>query len=48
MLFVMETPENERRDVEEYLRSQSGPDFTPLTGLVAPDNDGAAGLLGFG
>lgn len=28
MLFVMETPENERRDVEKYLRSQSGPDFT--------------------
>lgn len=28
MLFVMETPENGRRDVEKYLRSQSGPDFT--------------------
>ena len=28
MLVVMETPENERRDVEEYLRSQSGPDFS--------------------
>lgn len=27
MLCAMETPENERRDVEEYLRSQSGPEF---------------------
>ena len=28
MLVDMETPENERRDVENYLRSQSGSDFT--------------------
>lgn len=28
MLVVMETPENERRYVEEYLRSQSGADFS--------------------
>ena len=27
MLSAMETPENERRAIEEYLRSQSGPDF---------------------
>ena len=27
MLGGMETPEHERREVEEYLRSQSGPDF---------------------
>ncbi len=27
MLGSMETPEHERREIEEYLRSQSGPDF---------------------
>ena len=27
MLAAMETPEHERRAIEEYLRSQSGPDF---------------------
>jgi hypothetical protein len=27
MLGSMETPEHERRKIEEYLRSQSGPDF---------------------
>jgi hypothetical protein len=27
MLESMETPEHERREIEEYLRSQSGPDF---------------------
>ena len=27
MLGTMETPEHERREIEEYLRSQSGPDF---------------------
>ena len=27
MLSAMETPENERQVIEEYLRSQSGPDF---------------------
>jgi hypothetical protein len=27
MLRSMETPEHERREIEEYLRSQSGPDF---------------------
>jgi hypothetical protein len=27
MLYVMETPAHERRQIEEYLRSQSGNDF---------------------
>ena len=27
MLGSMETPAHERREIEEYLRSQSGPDF---------------------